>query len=100
LLGLLAVGGCYLSSLGVYARYEDYGGHDDGYPSYCYDCHSAPYYGSFHGCEEYVFSFSTHGYSYQPRHKEVVVVEKEVETVKYKKTVSIKEKSVRQRKAK
>ena len=94
-LGLLSVGGCYLSSIGVYARYEDYG-HEEAeeYPAHCYDCHSSPHYGRYHGCDEFIFSFSAHSYSYKPRVK-VVALEKEVETVKYKETTRARAKLVR-----
>lgn len=97
-LGLFSVGGCYLSSIGVYARYEDYGHEEaDDYPAHCYDCHSSPHSGRT-ACEEFIFSFSAHSYTYTPRETEVVVIEKaekEVETVKYKETTRTKGKSVR-----
>jgi hypothetical protein len=94
-LGLLSFGGCYLSSIGVYARYEDYDRVEvvEDYPGYCYDCHSSPHYGQFHGCGEYVFAFSAHGYSYRPRVAEVVVVENE--DVRHKESSRRKEKLVR-----
>jgi hypothetical protein len=98
-LGLFSIEGCYLSSIGVYARYEDYG-HEEAkeYPAHCYDCHSSPHYGRFHGCDEFIFTISAHSYTYTPRVTKVVVVEKvekEVEMVKYKETTRTKGKTVR-----
>lgn len=96
LASFLTVGGCYLSSVGMYAQYEDYGSYEESYPGYCYDCHSAPHYQSYHGCEQYVFNFSASGYSYQPRYAEVVSVKKvDVEPGRYKETINIKGKPAR-----
>lgn len=60
LVGLLSVGGCYTSSGGFYAHYDEpvsYGG------SYC-ECPSAYLYGHLTGCRFYEPSYYVEDYAY------------------------------------